>query len=89
MGGSSYAALAVRMALGLVAVGVVAVLVLRASARRLRPGGGDGERLRVVDRCVLEPGRTLHLVEAPGKDLLVATDPQGTSLLAELERGDA
>ncbi len=88
LAGTSYVALAVRMVLGLIAVGAIAVVVLRLYAARTGAGAAQGERLKVVDRCVLEPGRTLHLVEAPGRDLIVATHQGGTSLIAEIERQD-
>lgn len=76
------------MLLGLVAVAALSVVVLRMYGRRmgLVAGQGQGERLKVVDRCILEPGRTLHLVEAPGKDLIVATGPAGTCLIAEIAK---
>lgn len=86
MGEPSYGALALRMLFGLIAVAAVAIGVLRLYAKRVaKPLAGQGGHLKVIDRCELEPGRTLHLVQAPGRDLVIATDPGGSRLIAEIE----
>src|SRR5450631_2702621 len=44
-------------------------------------GRGDGRALEGVARLALTPQHTLHLVRVQGRDLLVATHPQGCVLL--------
>jgi flagellar biogenesis protein FliO len=83
--------MALRMVLGLVVVAAVAFAVIRALARRWGvgpPEAGRG-RLRVLDRVTLSPGRTLHLVEAPGALLVIATGSEGTTAVAQLPRPPA
>jgi len=69
----------------------LAWIVIRFGLRRLQPGlggeaGGKGAPLRVVARLPLEPRRTLFIVEAAGKALLVGTTDQGPmATLAELD----
>ncbi len=81
MGGG--AALAQSL-LSLVAVCALAWFVLRAAARRgfgTRPGGV----LTVLDRVVLEPRRTLYVVRAGDKVLLVGSGEHGLTTLSELD----
>ena len=59
----------------------VAVWTLRARAGGLRTR--SGKSLTAVERIVLTPHHVLHLVRAPGREMLVATHPQGCSLLWE------
>ncbi len=72
----------------LVGVCVVAWLVLRFGVKRLyaAPGTGAGGPLRVVARLPLEPRRTVYIVEAAGKTLLVGASEAGPlTVLAELD----
>ena len=71
----------------LVAVCGVAWLVLRVGAKRLAPSGGAGP-LRIVARLALEPRRTVYLVDAAGKTLLLGASEAGPlTVLAELDGG--
>ena len=79
---ASWGAIVVRVVLASLGVGLLAAVVLRwAVSGRRRPG----RALRVLDRLALERGRTLYLVEAPGKALVLASDAAGTRVLAELD----
>jgi len=70
-----------RAVLGLVAVVALAVVFVRLLGARV----GRGRTLEVVERLPLERGRTLWVVRAPGKVLLLATGPAGTETVAELD----
>lgn len=65
---------------------VVAVWLLkrkgwaRISARGPR-GSGGGPRLEVIDRLVLTPQHSLHLVRLQDRTLLVGLSPSGCNLL--------
>lgn len=50
-----------------------------------RPGwaGGLARLLEPMERLQLTPQHAVHLVRAGGRDLVIATHPQGCSLLAE------
>lgn len=55
-------------------------------ALRQRAGGvrtGASKSLAAVQRLALTPQHALHLVRASGRELLIATHPQGCSLLCE------
>jgi flagellar biogenesis protein FliO len=74
----------------LVGVCVLAWLVLRFGVRRLYgaagAAGAAGDPLRVVARLPLEPRRTVYIVEAAGKTLLVGASEAGPlTVLAELD----
>jgi flagellar biogenesis protein FliO len=58
-----------------------AVWTLRARAGMVRTR--PGKSLTAVERVALTPHHALHLVRAPGRELLVATHPQGCTLLFE------
>jgi flagellar biosynthetic protein FliO len=55
-------------------------------ARPGRPGRG---RIRVLDRCPLEPRRALYLVEVHDKTLLIGSGEGGIRTLAEVAPGPA
>ncbi|HEV2201286.1 MAG TPA: flagellar biosynthetic protein FliO [Bryobacteraceae bacterium] len=59
----------------------VAAWTLRARTGMLRTR--PGRSLTAVERIVLTPHHALHLVRVPGRELLVATHPQGCTLLIE------
>ena len=83
MDGASWGALAVRTLLSLLAVVALAVLVLRHLGRRF---GRRGRALSLVDRLPLDGGRTLYLVEAPGRFLVLGGGGTGgLEVLAELD----
>ena len=47
-------------------------------------GAATGARpLESIDRLVLSPQHCLHLVRLSGKELLIATHPQGCTLVSE------
>jgi flagellar biogenesis protein FliO len=72
----------------LVGVCVVAWLVLRFGVKRLYASSGTGGNgpLRVLARLPLEPRRTVYILEAAGKHLLVGASEAGPlTVLAELD----
>ena len=58
-----------------------------ASLRNWRPAGGQRQSLESVERLSLTPQHALHLVRIGGRELVVATHPQGCALLMETEKG--
>ena len=72
---------------------VVAVFALLGATLWLLRGGGwaklravrrgPGKRLESIERLALTPQHSLHLVRIGGKELVVATHPQGCALLLE------
>jgi flagellar biosynthetic protein FliO len=88
-GSGGYGLFLLETFLVLGAVCVLAWLVLRFGLRRLAlgPAGAPGGPLRVLVRLPLEPRRTLYVVEAAGKHLLLGTSESGPmAVLAELDR---
>jgi flagellar protein FliO/FliZ len=80
--GSGYGAYLVQTALALVAVSALALVTLRLLRRRAGPGGPG---LRVVARLALEPRRSIYVVEAAGRYLVVGVGDGPMALLAELD----
>ena len=54
---------------------------------KLRAGGGR-RKLESIDRLVLAPQQSLHLVRLGNKVLLVAASPAGCSLVTSLDYTD-
>ena len=79
---TGFGASLLRMTLALLAVCALAVFVLRLLRRR-SPAGRSS--LRVIDRLSLEPRRTLYVVEAAGRYLLVGVGDGPMTVLAELD----
>jgi hypothetical protein len=52
-----------------------------------RNTSGSAHVLQTVDRIVLTPQHMLHLVRAQGREVLVATHPQGCTVLVETASG--
>ena len=79
----SYGAFLVETLVILTVVCAHAWVVLRYGVRRggLRQTGA----LKVLARLALEPRRTLYVVEAPGKTLLVGVSDGSIATLAELD----
>lgn len=79
-----------RVGVALIAVCLLAAAVLGLLRRR---GIGTQARgrssLRVVSRLALEPGRTLYVVEAAGRFLLVGVGEGPMAVLAELSAEEA
>jgi flagellar biogenesis protein FliO len=48
-----------------------------------RKGAGGARALETVERLALTPQHALHLVRVHGRELVVATHPQGCTLLGE------
>ena len=76
----------------LLSVGLVmGLLVLAVWLLRRKTGGfgvsGKNRSLASAERLALTPQHALHLVRCNGRELLVATHPQGCSLLSD--RADA
>ena len=76
-----------QSALALIGVCVGAWLVLRWMAKR-GYGGGAGRNLRVIERVMLEPRRSVYLVEAGTRVFLIGSSDQSVTTLAELSRAD-
>lgn len=76
----------VRMTLALGLVCALAALVLWLLRRRQGVGPAG---LRVVARLALEPRRTLYVVEAAGRYLLVGVGDGPMAVLAELDAAQA
>ena len=47
----------------------------------------QGKSLESMERLSLTPQHALHLVRIQGRELVVATHPQGCALLLEVEHG--
>jgi len=81
----SYGAFLLQTLLVLAVVCVVAWVVLRFGVRRLHLGGAHGP-LRIVARLPLEARRSLYIVDAAGKLLLIGVGEGGPmAVLAELD----
>jgi flagellar biosynthetic protein FliO len=73
--------------LAFLAVILAAWLAARWLMRRMYgPGAANAGRIRVVERVPLEPRRTLYLVEAGDKLLLLGSTDHGIVVLAEFTR---
>lgn len=88
--GGGYGAFLLETLLILIAVCALAWVVVRFGLRRLyAPSPGSGGRqapLRVVARLPLEPRRTVYIIEAAGKTLLVGVSEGGAMTnLTELD----
>jgi flagellar biogenesis protein FliO len=84
--GASYGDLLVTSLVVLGGVCIAAFVVVRVVGRFLATGRTRGAHLLdVVARLPLEPRRSLYVVEAAGKTLLVGTSEMGLSVLSELD----
>jgi len=85
--GASYGDLLLTSMLVLGGVCIAAFVVVRVVGRLLATGRARGAHLLdVVARLPLEPRRSLYVVEAAGKMLLIGTSEMGLSVLSELDR---
>ena len=79
----------VQMAVILVVVLVVAVLFLRYVVPRLSrlgvPVRGSGKVIKVVDKCPLEPRRTVYLIDVAGRHLLIGVSENSITHLSGAE----
>jgi flagellar biogenesis protein FliO len=76
------------IALSLVSLGVVCLVawgLLRWLSRRGIGGTPLGGPIKVIARCPLEPRRSLYIVEAAGRHLLIGVGEGAPSALAELD----
>lgn len=71
-------ALAVFLVFGLL---VVAVWKLRGGTFPVRSAG---QRLASMGRLELTPQHAVHLIQIDGRELVVATHPQGCSILSDI-----
>lgn len=82
-----YGAALTRMVVTLVLM-VAGLLVLARYLPRwiagTRPARSGSESLDVLSSRRLEPGRSLHIITARGRTLLVGSGPQGLTLIADL-----
>ena len=86
--GLSYGYALLQMVAALALVCGLAYVALRYGLRYLVPRSRtQGKRIRAEERCQLEPGRSLWLVEVEGRRWLVASSERGLTLLSELETG--
>ncbi len=75
---------------GKLALAALAIYAFAAAGKRLRRGplaGGStaaNTSLRVIESVTLGPGRSLHIVEAAGRSLLVSSDGSHVALLTDL-----
>lgn len=76
-----------QSAIALVGVCFAAWFVLRWMARR-GYGAGATRNLRVIERVMLEPRRSVYLLEAGSRVFLVGASDQSVTTLAELSRDD-
>ncbi|MCC6749820.1 MAG: flagellar biosynthetic protein FliO [Deltaproteobacteria bacterium] len=74
-----------RMFAALAVVSGVAYVALRYGLRRFGRSASPGRLLRVVEQCPLGPGRSVWVVEAAGRYLVVGSADGALSLLTELE----
>lgn len=82
--GSGFAGYIVQSVAVLVALALLAWVLARFVGPRLRAVGGR-TRLRVVERLVLEPRRTLYVVEVDGAPLLIGVSDGSVRLLKPLD----
>jgi flagellar protein FliO/FliZ len=81
-----YGAYLLQTLLVLAVVCVAAWAILRFGLRRLYPASAaSAGAIRVVARLPIEPRRTLYIIEAGGKSLLVGVTDGGMTTLAELD----
>ena len=73
--------------LSLAFICLLAVVLLRFLGRRCQSQGRS--RLRVIERLPLETRRSVYLIEAQGRCLLVGVADGGLSVLAELDPAEA
>lgn len=81
----SYGGLLVRTLIALVVVLLLAWVLLRWGMRRFSPGVAGAPSLRVLAKTPLDGRRSVVLVEASGRYLVLGVAEGGVSLLCELE----
>ena len=64
-----------------------AVWKLRGGGPLLR-GNANGARMASLGRLALTPQHAVHLLRIDGRDLILATHPQGCSVLSDLTHGE-
>jgi flagellar biosynthetic protein FliO len=85
--GSDLPGLGSSIALSFVSLALVcfaAYIVLRWLGRR--GVGSSGDCVRVLGRCLLEPRRSVYLIESGGRCFLVGVGEGPMSLLAEIDK---
>lgn len=83
-----YSAYMLRVVIVLGILLLVGVGLIIVSRRWFRPAGvaDRGGDIQIIATRNLEPGRRLHIVEADGQRLLLASDQGGVSLIRGLPR---
>jgi flagellar biosynthetic protein FliO len=79
-GASSYGLFVLETLIALAVIALAGWAVVRFSGQRLSMGG-KGRRMRLIERLVLEPRRSIHLVEVDGETLLIGTSERAVELL--------
>jgi flagellar protein FliO/FliZ len=86
MPSAGYGWLLLQMVLVLLAVCLLAYALLRFGMRRFQAAAASRTRgMRVVARLVLEPRRSIYVVEIAGRHLVVGSAESGLTQLAELD----
>ncbi len=76
----------IRQALAVLLVfALLAAAVWKLRSGPLLGGRSNGPRLASAGRLMLTPQHAVHLVRIDGRELVVATHPQGCSILSEGE----
>jgi flagellar biogenesis protein FliO len=82
----SFTAELIRAVVALAAVCLLAVVIFRGMAKRGFAARSDAGVVRVIQRIALEPRRTLYLIRAGSRVLLIGiSENGGPQLLAELD----
>jgi flagellar biogenesis protein FliO len=68
-------------------LGTVLWVLRRGVGARLPRASGKSRSIETIQRIALTPQHSLHLVRIHGRELLVATHPQGCALLLETSGG--
>ena len=85
---SGYGVQLFQSVVALAAVCFAAWWVLRWASRQGFGKGPAGRHIRVIERVMLDPRRSLFLVEVGTRVMLLGTSEQTLSLLAEIQPGD-
>ena len=85
MPSAGYGWLLAQMVLVLLAVCLLAYALLRFGMRRFQAAASRTRGMRVVARLVLEPRRSIYVVEIAGRHLVVGAAENGLTQLLELD----
>ena len=77
---TSYGLFILETVIALAVIALAGWAVVRFSGRRFGRGGKN-PRMKLIERLVLEPRRSIHLVEVDGETLLIGTSERSVALL--------